>query len=82
MILIIILFWLILKITSSERKKLVAKQKMKNDSSYRIMPLLASIKELIIQRMERIKRDKNFFKSSYTKEMGGIYMCRWRWWAY
>ena len=66
------------KITSSEEEKLVAKQKMKNDSSYRIMPLLASIKELIIQRMERIKKDKNFL----YKEMGGIYMCRWRWWAY
>lgn len=60
------------KITSSEEEKLVAKQKMKNDSSYRIMPLLASIKELVIQRMERIKKDKNFFKSSYTKKWEGF----------
>ena len=54
------------KITSSEKEKLVPKQKMKNDSSYRIMPLLDSIKKLIIQRMERIKKDKHFFKSIYT----------------
>lgn len=60
------------KITSSEEEKLVAKQKMKNDSSYRIMPLLDSIKKLIIQRMERIKKDKHFFKSIYTKKWEGF----------
>lgn len=60
------------KITSSEKEKLVAKQKMKNDSSYRIMPLLDSVKKLIIQRMERIKKDKYFFKSVYTKKWEGF----------
>ena len=60
------------KITSSEKEKLVPKQKMKNDSSYRIMPLLDSIKKLIIQRMERIKKDKHFFKSIYTKKWKGF----------
>ena len=60
------------KITSSEKEKLVPKQKMKNDSSYRIMPLLDSIKKLIIQRMERIKKDKHFFKSIYTKKWEGF----------
>ena len=60
------------KITSSEKEKLVPKQKMKNDSSYRIMPLLDSIKKLIIQRMERIKNDKHFFKSIYTKKWEGF----------
>ena len=60
------------KITSSEKENLVPKQKMKNDSSYRIMPLLDSIKKLIIQRMERIKKDKHFFKSIYTKKWEGF----------
>lgn len=60
------------KITSSEKEKLVPKQKMKNDSSYRIMPLLDSIKKLIIRRMERIKKDKHFFKSIYTKKWEGF----------
>ena len=60
------------KITSSEKEKLVPKQKMKNDSSYRIMPLLDSIKKLIIQRMERIKKDKHFFKNIYTKKWEGF----------
>ena len=60
------------KITSSEKEKLVPKQIMKNDSSYRIMPLLDSIKKLIIQRMERIKKDKHFFKSIYTKKWEGF----------
>jgi len=60
------------KITSSEKEKLVPKQKMKNDSSYRIMLLLDSIKKLIIQRMERIKKDKHFFKSIYTKKWEGF----------
>lgn len=60
------------KITSSEKEKLVAKQKMKNDSSYRIMPLLDSVKKLIIQRMERIKKDKYFFKSVYIKKWEGF----------
>ncbi|HCE32557.1 site-specific integrase [Fusobacterium sp.] len=60
------------KITSSEKEKLVPKQKMKNDSSYRIMPLLDSVKKLIIQRMERIKKDKYFFKSVYTKKWEGF----------
>lgn len=60
------------KITSSEKEKLVPKQKMKNDSSYRIMPLLDSIKKLIIQRIERIKKDKHFFKSIYTKKWEGF----------
>ena len=60
------------KITSSEKEKLVPRQKMKNDSSYRIMPLLDSIKKLIIQRMERIKKDKHFFKSIYTKKWEGF----------
>ena len=60
------------KITSSEKEKLVPKQKMKNDSRYRIMPLLDSIKKLIIQRMERIKKDKHFFKSIYTKKWEGF----------
>ncbi len=37
-----------------------------------IKNILDSIKKLIIQRMERIKKDKHFFKSIYTKKWEGF----------
>lgn len=53
--------------------QIVAKDKMKNKSSFRTLPLIPEIEQILLDEKERQKQNKKIFKSDYQNEDG--YIC-------
>lgn len=60
--------------TIDNKRILVQKDKMKNNSSYRSLPLIPRVKELLLKENERQKRNKKLYGNTYKNSDNYIFV--------